>query len=658
MVTALVVAVPLLFWRGVNEPFDLPKATLLWMLGPLSFVLGSTTFWLAGKHHLPRSVMIGAVAFLGASLITTVTSDFLMSSLLGQYSRYTGLVTVMSLSGVFLCAAQCFDRESVRRMAMWSTFTMVPVVVYALIQVTDSDPFMWGSEAFIAFRFSTLGNPNHAASFTAIALPLVALTMNGALVPRWGRVAAAGVFGSASACVSVFSSFQGNVAAVATVVYLIADAIWSRATAGRWAIVSGYSLLVLVAPALPASGWSVIICGLVGVGIALTVPVAEPLTAPRWWRQRRRALLVCGTALAAGGLLVAARRIISYVQEGWRSGFLERGDFYRAAWQMFKDAPVVGSGLETYGIRFPEVRPASHAINLEDSLSSSAHSVPLGMFANGGVVLGAAYLLFVGVIGWTLWTCLRDTPAAERTVVGAVGAAWLAFQIQSLVGVENVTTFLMHFVLAGMVVALAVEQRRAKVAPSGHAKGPKMRPRRVPLAAVGGLSVLCVVVSAVWLTLPLRAARAAQNATFEITVSGNGDAAVAELRRAVELAPWESTYRVRLAELYRLAGLTADALAEVDAGAERADGSPVVLAALADIAANAGDDARSLRLFEDAVAHDPHAPKLRERAAQRYVDAGSVAASAGDDELARQRYERALELLPGFDAAEQALRAL
>jgi O-antigen ligase len=70
----------------------------------------------------------------------------------------------------------------------------------------------------------------------------------------------------------------------------------------------------------------------------------------------------------------------------------ERREFWSAGVGIFRDNPVLGTGLDTYAHHFLAYRPASHArVNLI-ATTDAPHSVPLGMFTNGGVILGLAWL--------------------------------------------------------------------------------------------------------------------------------------------------------------------------------------------------------------------------------------------------------------------------
>jgi Tfp pilus assembly protein PilF len=700
LILAVVVVAPLIFWRGVADGFELTKATAVGVLGLLLLAALALYVALGERRSVPREAQVLTAMLFVALTAVTATSISPITSLVGQIFRYTGLYTLLCCLALYVAASVAFDRRQIERFAWVCTLVALPVVYYALLQVTDNDPFAWGASGFQIYHMSTLSNPNISAAFTAILLPLIAYTMLRNDAPRWVSVTAGAIFGGAVACLSVFYSFQGPAAALATVAVLVAWTVWRRESLGGWIVTLALVAMVGVVPAMAPSGTLVIGSAVASATLLLMRPRLVALRSPSSWVRRRRVL---GFAATTVGLLLVMfqwRLVVDYIHRGLENGLHERGDMYRTAWSIFRQYPLLGSGLETYGVLFPTARPVSHAVNRESWLSSSAHSVPLGMFSNGGVVLGLAYLLFVGMTALVLFRCLRATPAAERGLAGAVGAAWLAFQVQSLVSTENVTLFAFHFILSGLIMALAAQRgvlRSSKVvvaadgldrvegleAGSPTSSGGRAvpaavmlaevdtvaetelvdapaaaEPRRISKVIVAGALLMCCLIAVTVTARPLRAARASQNGSNAVINHGDLSTALREFSRSVELAPWEGQARLRMADLYRLTGERERALAETAIAADDARGNPDIYEWAAGVAGAAGDDAAALGYMERSLAAVPHGAKTRARVADAYMKAGVRAAQAGEVDVARNRFLRALELEPGLTAAQQALAEL
>lgn len=720
LVLAVVVVLPLVFWRGVSDPFETTKATVVWCIGPFAVALVAMYLWVQGNRAIPRAVAVASATLLAAVTLATATSMSPIQSLLGQPGRYTGLGTWVCLIALFLAACLSFDSSSVRAFAWVSTLVALPLANYAALQVSGHDPFAWSSKSFDQAWVSTFSNPNVSAAFVAIVLPLIAYTMLRSDAPRWASLLAALAFGSCVACLAVFSSFQGPVASLTTVAFLAGRAALLRAPLGEWTVSMGLALMVLVVPALPPSTSLIIVSGCIAATLLAVRPLASHLRAPASWRRNRRNMSIGAGVTVAALLTAASGRIIDHVQQGWRSGFLERGDFYRTAITVFRRNPILGSGLESFGLLFSRLRPVSHAVRFEEWTSSSAHNVPLGMFANGGIVLGGAYLAFVGLIGWTLLRSWRSSTSHAKVLVGAVGAAWLAFQVQSLVSVESVALFAFHLMLSGLIVALAgeagfmknslriaVSERDAvrssaetgteqlvdvrelvevgataenSVAVAGSYIGdeerststchrveemphqgnddvsPKSR-RIAPSAFVAALT-LCTVLVATVSIRPMRADAAKQSALDAAIGNGDFDRALTELRRAIDLAPWSPDSRVLLSRIEMALGHNAEALAALEPVLDMRTGMPLLLEQCAEVARKAGDDVLSLEFLERALAANPNGPEMRKRAAGYFEAAGERAAAAGQVDVARNRLLRALDLEPGLQSAHDALAAL
>lgn len=457
LVLAVLVVVPLVFWPDLTESFDMVKVSALWAAGVVVIAALAMYLGLEGWRVVPRQVALVAGGLAAALVVATVTSQWPLGSLVGQPARYTGLASQLCLIGLFLAVCVSFDSRSTKRLAWVCTLVAIPVVNYAVLQVSGNDPFSWTSGSFNFMWVSTLANPNIAAAFVAIVLPLIAYTMLRADAPLWVTALSGLAFGTCTGCLSVFMSFQGPVAALTTVLFLMAWAWWTRASLGDWIVAVVLAASVIVVPALAPSATLVIVSGSLVVALLVLRRYIARVHAPASWLAHRRAIAIGAAGVAVVAVAAGARTALGYVQTGWRTGFLERGDFYRAAFAVWRDNPVFGSGFDTFALDFMHYRPLSHALNREPWTTSSVHSVPLGMFTTGGLVLGLAYLAFVALIAITLIRCLRATAGQNRVLVGAVGAAWLAYQTQSLVSVENVSLLSLHVATSGLIVALAIE---------------------------------------------------------------------------------------------------------------------------------------------------------------------------------------------------------
>lgn len=109
LVLVTVVALPLVFWRGVADPFETTKATTLWCLGTVTLAVVAMYLWAEGHRAVPRAVTLATATLLAALTLATVTSMSPISSVIGQPTRYAGLGTWLCITALFLAACLSFD---------------------------------------------------------------------------------------------------------------------------------------------------------------------------------------------------------------------------------------------------------------------------------------------------------------------------------------------------------------------------------------------------------------------------------------------------------------------------------------------------------------------------------------------------------------------
>lgn len=645
---AIAAIVPIVFWRSVTDSFDLTKGTVLNIFGTFllgAFVLGIV---LAGPKAVAKPVWIAVGAFAAGTLVSTVTSMSPIVSIVGQSQRYTGLATIFSGLLVTLAVVAFFNTRQLVLLVQVMVGTAIIVALYTLIQESGNDPFEWFSESFGKFVFSTLGNPNTGAAYTAVTLPVVAWAMLRKDHHVAIRITAGAVFGAALGSLAVFQSFQGPVAAVVTIVYLVAWAWLNGRTTGSWLIAGFMSLAIPVMSTRTGGTTQILLLAVVFGALAYGVPYIQKLTLPEGIYAKRKPM-----AAAAGVVIIAALAVVGpsaagFIKDEVEGGMNERGDFYRAALDVFQDNPVVGSGLESFGFVYAEYRPASHAVTLEGSRTSSVHSVPLGMFSNGGIILGLTYLGFVIFTGYSLVRALRkDINAGSGALLGA-GTAWLAYQVQSIVSVEHVALFTLHFTLAGIVLAFAWPngwEAATTVVKRGRNRKPAYK--TMPAVAVGGVGLVAVVAVAMVITRPMQAARASYLGLGAAYSSQDGNTALEELTNATDKAPWEALYHIQRAEILQGFQRLEDAAAEAKIAAEKSFYNPGITPQLAQLIASSGDTETALFLVREASRRDPFAPGVQAAAAKLMVQVGAITKSTGDAAAAQALYDEALGLVEG-----------
>jgi O-antigen ligase len=634
LVGILLAGVSLGFVRGIGDAFDLTKATILW-IGSLLLI----SVWVAGRPRIQIDVVNLAGSFLALGLIVaSAASERPVMSIFGQYQRNTGLLTLFACLIIFVViASERGESAALKKIVFAMQLVALLAASYSLVQQVGIDPWDWVTPGQDRAVFGTLGNSNTTSGFVACA---ISLFLGSVQLGRssLGRVAATtGVVFLASA-VGVLGAFQGVVAGSVGALFVGVVAVLRAGPLNSIVATLAACTFVMVSLFLSDSGSSTVVMCLIAsllVGaIVRWIPSTE-ISIMEWLRSSSARVwsAICSAVVAIGVVIVILGGSISQqVTEGMR----ERRYFFSAAFDIFKAHPFVGTGLETFGMNFTAVRSGTHGLLYENNRSSSAHSIPLGMFANGGLILGVSYVVFIGTIFVLIIRNRRRVIAEPMAMM--VSVAWVATQVQSLVSVEHVALFTQQFVLAGLVVATlrsqsGVSQRRSRFRSRSGARA------SLPILGVG---VVATVLLAFPLTRPIRADSAG---LWSLRYAALGDPArsLEYAQRAVDLAPWSSQQRIRWAQALYDARDPRYATGALEVS-KQLDYTPPYAIEAAYRISESGDFALGLDVAEKAMSRDPKSRSLRLAVADLYLQVGQIQADSGDIESAKASLQRAIDL--------------
>ena len=482
------------------------------------------------------------------------------SALWGGYLRNAGLFLFLACLVLFAAVVRISDAGFLRRLAFALVATGGLLSFYSVLQHFGADPISWYNFAY-SNPFATFGNPDFAGAFYAIALPL---------------------------------------------------AIWAAVWAGLhlyWRIASG-AVAVLLLVGIELSGAAQ---GYVGAAVAIFVLLLGWLFTQR--AEIRRRGLVASTAAGALvlGLLAAGLAGRGPLGRLGGTGAVDiRLHFWHVAMSMFTDHPVAGVGMNMYGDHFRAYRSQSivDALGYTDA-PDVPHSVQVAMFADGGLLLGLSYLAFVVAVGVALIQSPRRDDGPGVMLTAALGAAWAAFQVESTVSINVVPLAVLHFVLAGAIVArggvtwktIPVEGPRP-AAPQRHHHATAQRAGRQRCAVAG-------LVLAWFAIQPLRADVHYHSAT-QAAARGDAQEAFDQIKMATDEAGWQGVYWLERSkddgQLGRIQDGLDDVRRAIDANPRNVDAA----ASLARVEATLGDKEAAARWYRYAIRLDPLNPDLRQ----------------------------------------------
>ncbi len=275
-----------------------------------------------------------------------------------------------------------------------------------------------------------------------------------------------------------------------------------------------------------------------------------------------------------------------------------RRDFWRVAFNAFKDRPIVGQGAGTY--RFSWDQERSISLPVQD-----AHSLYIEAYAELGAVGGTLVLAMVATLlsfGFLAW---RGALEDDRELCAALLAVMLAFAISAgfdwfweLTGIGAVLFLAAGPLLSARSDQLGDEDELLGMPPSGPHYG----------LVIVGLGLAWV--SAAALVAPLLVDHEIK-ASQEAAADGNIPSAVDHAESARSIEPWAASPYVQLGLLAELDGDNRTAIVRLTDAIDREDRNWQLYFLRSEIERKAGDDARANADLEKARQLNPRARILR-----------------------------------------------
>ena len=489
---------------------------------------------------------IPLLLFLASAALSTLFAENRNMAWLGTYTRYDGLLTLITYAALFWLSVQSIADGAEARALMRVVLASGYVVSVIAIAQSLHDSLLQGS---VAPAFGTLGNANVLGAFLALVIALGVAEM---LVAR--RAAQRILLGNvlvvsiAASMLSLSrSSWLGTLAGIAFV-------IWLRPTPG---------LLRVAVPVVGAAGV------LLAIGYFVSVPGQLERT------------------LVDRALSIADPRQIAHARLGiW-------GDSLR----MIASRPLTGYGPDNVGLVFPRFQTGDWGFtysfaqgNVRESIDKT-HAELLQVAATQGLIGVATYLLLQGTFLFVLWRARRIDQAM------IAGAGFIAYTVVVQLNFTALAAAFPFWIFAA-AATWSCDVVRTQVLAQG--------PGRARLALIPGV---VLTAAAAWLGVAVPfAADAVLRQAVDAGSTGDDSRAAQLASEAMQLAPWESVYAVEVGNVALARGQWGAARAAYADAAALGTYNPAVYRnwALADIHLGRGDEAR--RAAEMAVELDRYDP--------------------------------------------------
>lgn len=497
-------ATTLYFNSKIQDPFNSPKMWIIMLIA--AWLVGHIIANNNKSFKIPEiKIFVALLAtFVLFCFVAALTTDISYTAFFGENQRRNGFLTYLALIIFMLASSIYVKSESLKRLNYVAFSTGLILATYGLMQISGLDFIKWNNPYNAVI--STVGNPNFAAAVMAMMASIV-----------FGPV--------------LNNSFN--------VYYRVLSLL--------------LTVILLVTIYLSDARQGLIAFG-VGVGVYLII----------WLygiKSRLRHLLL-GSSLVIGFF-----SILGMLQIGPLTSFLYKGSvtvrgyYWRAGIEMFKDQPFFGVGFDRYGAFFKEFREVGYPLNYGFNITSSnAHNVPIQVFSTTGVFAGISYLAILGFIVWRGVVGIRSKVGNEKLLVASIFSAWLAYQAQSIISIDNIGISIWGWVLGGAVVGISrssanVDTETIKK-PKKNSNGAQFNLRQTFISATAVALSLVVVI-------PFYQA---EKNMFETRMRFNPDSAENKsalyeyATKTLKISQLEPSYKVNLGAYLVASGFTAEGL--------------------------------------------------------------------------------------------------
>jgi O-antigen ligase len=399
-VLATIVVMP-----SLMDPINLPKLWILCLGAGLSFALSSSQILSLWKNASNRAILLVSLLFVGGLLISSAASQQdVFRTLVGVWGRNNGALAYLALLVIFLSLASMKSDDTSKYLIKALTLLGIFFAFYGWMQSTDADPINWenpGNKIIL-----TLGNSDFSSALfalTAIASLAMFLQSN---LQMWKRAALTVSFGFQAYLTHKSDALQG------LLVLLLGSAI----LIGLWLAYSNRTILKRLS--------------IIWFGISFAIGVTGVF------------------GLAGSGPFA------NFLNPSLRS-LQDRFYHWLAALNMMKDNLMFGVGIDSFGDYYRNYRTIE-GVNFRStpmSGTNNAHNALMQIGATGGLVLLFAYLALIIFTGYRAVVALRKSE--EKVLVSGIFSIWVAFQVQSLVSIDQIGLVIWGWASAGCLVSLS-----------------------------------------------------------------------------------------------------------------------------------------------------------------------------------------------------------
>ena len=386
------------------DPINLPKLSTLAFFSIITF-----SFVIPVSNKLFRSDYKLLAIVLSLFVLQIIFVLFFSGANFGEqfygtFGRNTGGLAYFSLALLLLSTALVSSREFLTRFIRMTLIIGVILILYGNIQYFGLEPFPFTNAYTVNAPIGTFGNPDFQSAFMGL-IAVVALTMT--MNKAFKMLARAGL------------------------------------------AVMGLVALIVVYETIAKQGYFSFIAGAGVVAILWLFMI----------KRKTLALIASGIAAMGGALvflaLINVGPLAAFIYKG---SLAARGFYWRAAIKMLVDHPFVGVGMDGFMNWYRRARSADFYKQGSLTYSNTAHNVYLDIASSGGFPLIAIYCGIVALTIAAIVKVVKRSDGFDVYFVAVVGA-WIAYQVQSFVSINQLGLAIWGWVLSGSIIGYEISTR-------------------------------------------------------------------------------------------------------------------------------------------------------------------------------------------------------
>lgn len=416
----------------LNDSFNIPKLFGLFVFSILGVLILPKFSHLIRIHKQNIAFWVGLL-FITLMLLRSIFTDHFFTGFFGRYGRNSGWLAYFCYFLFFILAATFTCFKLIRDSLMIISGLGLILTIYGFMQYNNIDFITYAHSGYPII--TTFGNSNFTSSFIGIG------------------------------AISTFYFF------------FIEKSILRKSLLLSIIVID----LLLIFLSKSSQGLFVAIIGITSF-ILLKIFVYS----------RKKFLLFL---LFVFGILITV--FLGFIKIGplkslvYQPSVSYRGDYFRAAKDMFFGNPWFGVGIDRYGENFRTYRDLAAAFRLGPSTTTNwAHNQILQFFATGGVLIGIVYVVFIGVVTYASMSHIKKLESTKQNIAAAIFSVWIGYLAQSQISIDQISITLLGWIFAGFIVGIKIDNSESTRTTSILYSSKRVSSQRIWLVLLLALSVI------------------------------------------------------------------------------------------------------------------------------------------------------------------------